>query len=353
VTETRLIRTQTAPELGQMYVAECDFPSKCHTKQRFCVMASQEPKIRLFLSHAFEDKESFVRALASELSRDFDVWYDEYSLRLGDRLLPSISKGLKECDYGIVVLSQHFFKKKWTQAELEGLFALETEERKIVLPVWHGVERDSVAVFHPLLADRVAVKSSEGLHTVVNAIKNAVGFIQLDRQIQSSFAMKALSISKKIAVSQNAESIQRSEKFPALVLDAVNRLFSALEEHVQRLASNLELHLRRDDRAYSPLRPPTDQIVYHTKFILTGPLDCSLKVALKELLSTHTFELETRITGRLSPSYAFADDDIYLAFPTDKNSAAWKSNQVGSFYSSEDLAERLVDLYLAQMERMA
>lgn len=179
-TETRLTWTQTAPELGDMYVAECGFPSKCHTKENFRVMASQERKIRLFLSHAFEDKESFVRGLAAELSRDFDVWYDEYSLRLGDRLLPSISKGLKECDYGVVVLSPHFFKKKWPQNELEGLIALETEERKVVLPIWHGVDRDSVAAFYPLLADRVAVKSSEGLDMVVNAIKRTVGFIQLE-----------------------------------------------------------------------------------------------------------------------------------------------------------------------------
>jgi hypothetical protein len=85
--EARLTWTQTAPELGDMYVAECGFPSKCHTTENFRVMASQERKIRLFLSHAFEDKESFVRGLAAELSRDFDVWYDEYSLRLGDRLL--------------------------------------------------------------------------------------------------------------------------------------------------------------------------------------------------------------------------------------------------------------------------
>ena len=58
--------------------------------------------IRL-ISHASEDKASFVSDLAKKLhSQDgFKVWYDEYALKLGDSLLRSISKGLHECDYGL------------------------------------------------------------------------------------------------------------------------------------------------------------------------------------------------------------------------------------------------------------
>ena len=123
---------------------------------------------------------------------------------------------------------------------------------------------------------------------------------------------------------------------------------------MQRLSGSLELNLHRDDRPYSPLRPPTDQIVYHTKFTLTGPLDCSLNVALKELLATHTFELETGITGKLRPSSTFSSNFVsYHAFPTNKNSASWKSILMGDVYSSEALAENLMRVYLAQMERMA
>jgi hypothetical protein len=62
-------------------------------------------KVKLFLSHASEDQADFVRPLAEALKKDFDVWYSEYSLKLGDRLLAKIDQGLKSCDYGARALS--------------------------------------------------------------------------------------------------------------------------------------------------------------------------------------------------------------------------------------------------------
>ena len=39
----------------------------------------------VFISHASEDKDDFVRALAVELERySVRVWYDEFSMKLGD-----------------------------------------------------------------------------------------------------------------------------------------------------------------------------------------------------------------------------------------------------------------------------
>src|ERR1043166_5535366 len=70
--------------------------------------------VKIFLSHASEDQPDFVRPLAEALSAlpdEFKVWYSEYELTLGDRLLAKIDAGLKNCDYGIVVLSPHFFAK--------------------------------------------------------------------------------------------------------------------------------------------------------------------------------------------------------------------------------------------------
>src|ERR1700730_1573769 len=113
----------------------------------------------LFLSHAWEDKDTFVRSLAEALRLEFDVWYDEYALKPGDSLLEKISEGLRSCDRGIVVLSRHFFEKPWTQAELNGLFALETKERKILIPIWLDVTKKDVLNFSPILADRVAIKA--------------------------------------------------------------------------------------------------------------------------------------------------------------------------------------------------
>jgi len=43
-----------------------------------------------FICHASEDKDPFVREFANELKANHvEVWYDEFSLRLGDSLQAS------------------------------------------------------------------------------------------------------------------------------------------------------------------------------------------------------------------------------------------------------------------------
>ena len=65
-----------------------------------------------FICHASEDKEDFVRPLADALSQfHLHIWYDEFSLSVGDGLRRAIDHGLAKSRFGIVVLSPNFFKK--------------------------------------------------------------------------------------------------------------------------------------------------------------------------------------------------------------------------------------------------
>ncbi len=129
----------------------------------------------IFISHASEDKETFVAALAEGLrSRGLDVWYDDFTLRVGDSLRESIDRGLSGCDYGVVVLSRSFFAKHWPQRELNGLAAREAVDRKIILPVWLDVEKDDVARHSPMLADLVAARASDGLDKVMGELMQVI-----------------------------------------------------------------------------------------------------------------------------------------------------------------------------------
>jgi hypothetical protein len=113
-----------------------------------------------FISHASEDKQAIVRPLANALGKmGFRIWYDEFELRVGDSLRQSIDKGLVNSRYGIVVLSPAFFAKNWPQYELNGLTAREMEGHKVILPVWHKVNKADVLQFSPTLADKVAVST--------------------------------------------------------------------------------------------------------------------------------------------------------------------------------------------------
>jgi len=116
----------------------------------------------VFISHASEDKEDIVRPLAHELSeKGLNVWYDEFELSLGDSLRDSIDEGLTESNYGIVVLSEVFFEKKWTQYELNSLVSRHFEEDKVILPVWYDVDRSDIVEHSPMLADLLAVNVDE------------------------------------------------------------------------------------------------------------------------------------------------------------------------------------------------
>lgn len=130
----------------------------------------------VFISHASEDKDAFVRPLAERLREaHIEVWYDEFSLNVGDSLRRSIDRGLAQARFGIVVLSPHFFAKQWSQWELDGLVARQNgAERDLILPVWHDVTRGEVLAYSPPLADKVATLSSEGLDAVVAKLTRVV-----------------------------------------------------------------------------------------------------------------------------------------------------------------------------------
>ena len=124
--------------------------------------AEDRSEFDVFVSHATEDKEQFVRPLAHALrSRGLTVWYDEFELRVGNSLRRSIDTGIARSRFGLVVLSPAFFAKGWPQYELDGLVTMAVDDRQIILPIWHELSKDEVLQHSPSLADKVALRTSE------------------------------------------------------------------------------------------------------------------------------------------------------------------------------------------------
>jgi hypothetical protein len=145
-------------------------------KVRNAYAAGLGEKWDAFICHASEDKEDFVRPLAKALEDSgLKVWYDEITLRIGDSLRAAIDDGLTRSRFGIVVLSNNFFAKKWPQQELDGLVSKEVMGVKVILPVWHGISVDEVLRNSPMLAGRLAAKSSDGQAVVVRQLREAMG----------------------------------------------------------------------------------------------------------------------------------------------------------------------------------
>lgn len=198
---------------------------------------------KLFISHASEDKEDFVEPLAHALSdAGFEVWYDKFVLTMGDSLLRKISEGLNQADFGIVVLSKHFFTKKWPQAELDGLFSLETVERKVVLPIWKDVTEVDVKAFSPILASKLAAMASHGVPAVVDEIKRAVDTTRTVEKFSAieNALSRFRSLDQRVSGSKRAQQLGSSEEGVQIVRDAIKSALASLKDQFETIGQSAE-----------------------------------------------------------------------------------------------------------------
>lgn len=126
-----------------------------------------------FICHDSRDKAEFVDPLVHALSRKLvRVWYDKYSLRVGESLIEAIDEGLKVCRFGIIVVSESFISRRpWPAREYRSLETRELAEgRKVILPIRLGVTSDQVRSYSLALADKVALNARDGIEETAQQI---------------------------------------------------------------------------------------------------------------------------------------------------------------------------------------
>ncbi len=132
---------------------------------------------RAFICHDYRDKASIAQPLALALQRRMCmVWFDEFSLRVGDSLRAQIEQGLRECSKCIIILTPTFLLNNgWARREYDSIFTREiVEERGVILPVWHGVSPRDVYQYSPVLADKVGVDWELGQDEVARKLVLAI-----------------------------------------------------------------------------------------------------------------------------------------------------------------------------------
>jgi hypothetical protein len=129
----------------------------------------------IFVSHAAEDKATVARPLAAALRRaGARVWLDEQELTIGDSLSEKIDEGLAHSQFGVVILSPAFFAKHWPRRELAGLRSREEQGEKVILPVWHNVDKATISQFSPILADALAANTEQGIDNVAMKLLDVI-----------------------------------------------------------------------------------------------------------------------------------------------------------------------------------
>ena len=102
------------------------------------------------------------------------AWGDEQLAEAGASEIAVRGISVAGSRFGVVVISPHFLDKEWPQRELDGLAAREVTGIKVILPVWHNITAEQLRARSPILADRIAALSSDGIDRVVDDLARAI-----------------------------------------------------------------------------------------------------------------------------------------------------------------------------------
>lgn len=136
-------------------------------KENEVVFQSTKPKLRkmydVFLSHASADKLDYVEDLKQTLDiLGIDVFYDKDTIEWGDKWKEKIYEGLEKSEFAIIVISEHFFGREWTEEELKNLLERQNAEgQKLILPIVHNITTDELKEKYPAVADIQAIESKD------------------------------------------------------------------------------------------------------------------------------------------------------------------------------------------------
>jgi hypothetical protein len=161
-------------ELGKRYNCEVILRGKRYSMER---LAKDKPVA--FISHDSNDKNDIARPIAEGLTKmGLSVWFDEFSLKPGDRLRESIEKGMKDCKKCILILTPNFLANPgWTSAEFNMIFTREIiEEKPLIVPVWAGgVKKQDIFQYSPGLVNVLgAIWSTQDQDKVIRSIARAL-----------------------------------------------------------------------------------------------------------------------------------------------------------------------------------
>lgn len=121
------------------------------------------PEYDVFISHANADKEELIEELYNSLDKlGIKIFYDKEVLEWGDKWKDKILEGTKKAEFAIIVISENFFDREWTERELvEFLNRQNRNGQKLILPILHNITVDQLKEKYPSIADIQAIDSAK------------------------------------------------------------------------------------------------------------------------------------------------------------------------------------------------
>ena len=124
---------------------------------------SIDDKYDVFISHANKDKLNFIDELYNSLDNlGINIFYDKKSLEWGDKWKDRILDGVKQSEFAIIVISENFFDREWTEKELNEFLNRQNKNgQKIILPVVHNITMEQLRDKYPSVAEIQAINSQD------------------------------------------------------------------------------------------------------------------------------------------------------------------------------------------------
>jgi len=92
--------------------------------------------MKIFISHASEDKWFTDQLVALMDQHDIAVWYDKIDICVGDQFIQKIHDGLDESSHLAIILSEHSIRSRWVREELDTFYQGLVEGHKAkILPL--------------------------------------------------------------------------------------------------------------------------------------------------------------------------------------------------------------------------
>ena len=148
---------------GLTYFEDKDKAQQKEEDQILEIMRSKTNKKEydVFISHANADKSNYVDELYLVLRKlGVKIFYDTEVLSWGDNWKQVILDGTAKSEFAIIVISENFFDREWTERELEEFLKRQNEGgQKIVLPLLYNISLDMLKEKYPFLGNIQTIDS--------------------------------------------------------------------------------------------------------------------------------------------------------------------------------------------------
>ena len=117
----------------------------------------------VFISYANTDKSDYVNELFLAIKKlGINIFYDSDVLSWGDNWKESILRGTEQSEFAIIVISDSFFGREWTERELSEFLQRQNKmKQKIVLPLLHNITFEQLKEKYSLLQYTQSIRSND------------------------------------------------------------------------------------------------------------------------------------------------------------------------------------------------